>query len=101
MHLEHRNDAEAFAFLFADSFHQQWINQPVAKLHAADFQAFGENLNERRIVDNPLLDEQFAEHSSGGLLFNQRAVELLLGDDALLHEGIADANFFGALTHLA
>jgi hypothetical protein len=48
-------------------------------------------LNQRLAVNDPLVDEHLAERAVVGLLLDERALELFLGEDALLDQRLAEA----------
>jgi len=90
-HLEHGHDFQPLGLIGADKFEDLRIDQPVAQLAAGDPQALGERADERAAADDVLLDQQFAQHAVGPLLLGQGGGQLLGGDDAVLHELIAQA----------
>jgi hypothetical protein len=62
-------------------------------MDARQAEALGEHLGQRRATDDALLDEHFAEDAAGDFLFRQGAGELLVCDDALLNQNVADSKF--------
>ena len=88
--------AEATCLHFGQHAHDLLIERQLAHVDKGNLQALGENLVQLLFADQVQIREYATELAAGALLLGQRLLQLLIGDDLVLEQQLAEADLLFA-----
>ncbi len=97
--LSQDNGPETPCLGLGEFLHQFMVEVVMAELYEGDIQLLGKEIQQLVLFHITEIRERLAQLAPGALLLRKRRLELLVGNDAVLDEKVADADLAACFRH--